>query len=150
MPAHEPDSTSTAQANRHSHEGQCTPGLIDISNKLESLINQEISQWKPTSLKDLLAQVYCLSEAAAGFGFLELWEWDQLRKAMEIPSGKSMTLQKLSEFSDAGRQIAEWGQVWFVLIIFQSSISTKTSNLCQLDSLMTECDLLCYCIWASL
>jgi len=83
--------------------------LIDISNKLESLLNQEIAQWKPTSLKELLTQVYCLSEAAVGFGFLELWEWEQLRKAMELPVGKSMTLQKLSEFSDAGRQIAEWG-----------------------------------------
>lgn len=90
-------------------KGNARLALIDISNKLESLINQEISQWKPTTLKELLAQVYCLSEAAAGFGFLELWEWDQLRKAMELPAGKSMTLQKLSEFSDAGRQLAEWG-----------------------------------------
>jgi Pyruvate phosphate dikinase, AMP/ATP-binding domain len=83
--------------------------LIDISNRLESLLNAEISQWKAGSLKELLSQVYCLSEASAAFGFLELWEWEQLRKEMVIPSGNSIDLQAMSDFSDRGRNVAEWG-----------------------------------------
>ena len=83
--------------------------LIDVSNRLESLINTEVVQWKAATLTDLLAQVYCLSEAAAGFGFIELWEWDQISKEMKMPMGKNITLQQLSQFSENGRNVAEWG-----------------------------------------
>jgi len=83
--------------------------LIDLSNKLESMLMKEASQWVPGTLKELLSQVYCLSEAAAAFGFLELWEWEQVRQRMMIPSSGSITLRQMSEYSESGRQVSEWG-----------------------------------------
>ena len=83
--------------------------MIDVSNKMESLINTEVVQWKAVTLTELLSQVYCLSEAAAGFGFIELWEWDQISKEMQMPAGKKITLQQLSLLSENGRNVAEWG-----------------------------------------
>lgn len=83
--------------------------LIDLSNKLESMLINESSQWEPDNLKEMLSQVYCLAEAAAAFGFLELWEWDQLRPRMMIPKSGSITLRQMSEYSESGRQVSEWG-----------------------------------------
>lgn len=83
--------------------------ILDISNKMESLLNQEFTRWKIEYLQELLQQVYCLSEAAAAFGFLELWEWDQISDKLEVPYYGSITMQQLSDYSDMGRQVAEWG-----------------------------------------
>ncbi len=83
--------------------------LIDASIKLESLLNTEITLWKPSYLSDLLDQVYCLSEAATAFGFLELWEWEQIKPSMALTIGDTITLAQLSDYSEAGRHVAEWG-----------------------------------------
>lgn len=83
--------------------------MLDVSNQLESLLNQEFSRWKIEYLSELLEQVYCLSEAAAGFGFLELWEWDQVKTELSQPVvGDSITSQQLSTYSESGRRVAEW------------------------------------------
>src|SRR5688572_26173926 len=59
--------------------------MLDISNKLESLLNQEFTRWKIEYLSELMEQVYCLSEASTAFGFLELWEWDEIKREMQEP-----------------------------------------------------------------
>ncbi len=83
--------------------------MLDISNKLENLLNQEFTRWKIEYLSELLEQVYCLSEAAAAFGFLELWEWDHIKTEFAEPViGDTITLQQLSDYSEAGRRVAEW------------------------------------------
>ncbi|HUR31399.1 MAG TPA: PEP/pyruvate-binding domain-containing protein, partial [Saprospiraceae bacterium] len=83
--------------------------LLDVSNKMENLLNQEFSRWKIEYLDELLEQVYCVSEGAAAFGFLELWEWDQVKNEMTPHvESDSMSLQQLSDYSENGRKIAEW------------------------------------------
>lgn len=99
--------------------------LLDISNKMESLLNKDFTTWKIEYLNELLQQVQCLSEAAAAFGFLELWEWDQISESLFVPTYGSITMQQLSDYSDVGRQVAEWGagmvraQYMPVLTIYQ-------------------------------
>jgi len=83
--------------------------LIDISNKMESLLYKEASQWEARSLKELFAQIYCLSESAAAFGFLELWEWEQVSKDLNLPAGDTTSLHQMSTFSESGRHVLEWG-----------------------------------------
>lgn len=83
--------------------------LIDISNNLERLLHNEASQWQAESLQDVYSQIYCLSEAAAAFGFLELWEWEQLKEKLTVPENDMITLQQLSEYSEHSRHVAEWG-----------------------------------------
>ncbi len=82
--------------------------LIDISNKLENLLNIEAAQWKAGSVKELIFKVYCLSEAATAFGFLEFWEWDQISRSLEVPSGDSIPLQRFNTISENGRYALEW------------------------------------------
>jgi hypothetical protein len=83
--------------------------MLDISNKMEALLNQEFSRWEIEYLSELLEQVQCLSEAAAAFGFLELWEWDKISSELFIPvSGDTITLKQLSDYSESGRKVAEW------------------------------------------
>ncbi len=83
--------------------------MLDISNKMENLFNQEFSKWEVGYLSELLEQVQCLSEASAAFGFLELWEYDQIRSELPEPmAGDTIDLQRLSDYSDAGRSVAEW------------------------------------------
>ena len=83
--------------------------MLDISNKMETLLNQEFSRWEIEYLSELLEQVQCLSEAAAAFGFLELWEWDEISPELFIPvSGDTITLKQLSDYSESGRKVAEW------------------------------------------
>jgi len=83
--------------------------LLDISIKMENLLNNEATQWEAGSLKELLAQVYCYAEAATAFGFLERWEWEQLRDVMQVPTVDTITLQSLNDYSESGRHAVEWG-----------------------------------------
>lgn len=84
--------------------------LLDISNKMESLLNQEFSRWKIKYVYDILDQVSCLSEAATAFGFLELWEWDQIKNELgQSRVGERFTLQQLNQFAENGNKVTQWG-----------------------------------------
>jgi hypothetical protein len=83
--------------------------MFDISNKMEALLNQEFSRWKIEWLSELLEQVQCLSEASTAFGFLELWEWDEVNDELFKPVvGDTISMQHLSDYSESGRKVAEW------------------------------------------
>ncbi|MDQ3015266.1 MAG: phosphoenolpyruvate synthase [Bacteroidota bacterium] len=83
--------------------------LLEISNKMEGLLNKEYTNWEVDFLSDLMEQVNCLAEASAAFGYLELWEWNEVSHLLAKPIvGDTITLQQLSDFSEAGRRVAEW------------------------------------------
>jgi hypothetical protein len=82
--------------------------LIDVSNQLEGLINKDASSWETLRLKDLYRKIYTLSEAAAGFGYIELWEWDQMKKALKIPQEQNVTLLELNNYVEASKRMVEW------------------------------------------
>ena len=83
--------------------------ILDISIKMENLLNNEASQWQAGSLNELMTQVYCYVQAAAAFGFLERWEWEQLRDRLQVPTENKISLQALNDYSESGRQAVEWG-----------------------------------------
>jgi hypothetical protein len=82
--------------------------ILDISIKMENLLNNEATQWQVSSLNELLAQVYCYTTAAAAFGYLERWEWEQLRDLLQVPTENKITLQSLNDYSEGGRHAVEW------------------------------------------
>src|SRR5690606_28576317 len=88
--------------------GRARLALLDMSNHLEGLLLKESSAWNPGTLDDLLAQTYCLAEAAAAFGFLERWEWELIRQDLLPPAGSTITLSQLSGIGERGRQVTEW------------------------------------------
>jgi hypothetical protein len=89
--------------------GRARLAILDMSNQLEALLQKESSAWTPATLDELLVQAACLAEAAAAFGFLERWEWDQIHDDLLPPPGTTVTLDELSTFAERSRQVTEWG-----------------------------------------
>jgi hypothetical protein len=56
-----------------------------------------------------MTQVYCYVQAAAAFGFLERWEWEQLRDGLQVPTENKISLQSLNDYNESGRHAVEWG-----------------------------------------
>ncbi len=82
--------------------------LLDISLKLESILFREIQSADNETLKDLLSRTYYLSMAAAGCGYIELWEWDELGNILKPSLQSSISIESLNEKLEAARRMVEW------------------------------------------
>jgi hypothetical protein len=83
--------------------------IIDISNRLETLLLAESAAWKPETLREQLNKTYFLTKAAAAFGYLELWEWERLNDLLAPPVQDEMTLNDLNNYVENSRRSVEWG-----------------------------------------
>ncbi len=83
--------------------------LLDLSNDLEELIFREVDQWSTPRLVDLIEKTCYLSEAAAGAGLLEIWEWQIVRSDLAIAKPDSDVLFRLRQTLDGASGVAEWG-----------------------------------------
>lgn len=50
--------------------------LMDFSLEIEKTLFSAIGNWHPKSLADLMEKCRILAMAAAGCGYMEMWEWD--------------------------------------------------------------------------
>jgi hypothetical protein len=82
--------------------------LLDISLKLEEIIFKNEPQWAPKNLKELQQKIYFLGMGTAGAGYIELWEWQQLKKALKPSGANSMTLEELTHVLTNARCGVEW------------------------------------------
>lgn len=82
---------------------------IDISILLEDLLFQIQTAYHSSTIKDMGINLYQMGKAAAGCGYLELWEWEQLSGRLTMPSNGKMDLVMLTSFMEASRNIVEWG-----------------------------------------
>lgn len=84
--------------------------MLDLSIELENLLYQAAGDWKTSSVGDLLEKTHALGTAAAGCGFLEVWEWERIEPALRPPhEAKEFDLETFMEKADAARRIVEWG-----------------------------------------
>ena len=83
--------------------------LLDISNFLEGLYFQDLSQWKQTNLNDILDKICYTSMAAAGTGLVEHWEWLALQNALALPKADTMNLGQMYVYLESARSVVEWG-----------------------------------------
>lgn len=83
--------------------------LLDISNMLEEMIYKESANWEPATLSALLEKNYRLSQTAAGAGFIELWEWQQVGNHLVPPAGTEIDLAALNLYLQLARSQVEWG-----------------------------------------
>lgn len=88
--------------------GSARLAIIDASNKLETLLNKEASEWAPKTLREQMAKTMLLTKAAYGFGYLEQWEWAELAKTMLWQSNQ-IRLKELGNYADFSRKAVEWG-----------------------------------------
>ncbi len=83
--------------------------LLDVSNKLEMLMNREAPLWQPKTLEEQLFKARTLVKAEAGFGYLEQWEWEIIEGDLTLTDGEEITLQQLNDFLERSQKAVEWG-----------------------------------------
>lgn len=84
--------------------------LLDLSNELENLFFRDIANWQPGAVRDLFEKSYSLAQAAAGCGFLEIWEWQTIEPHMKInPSEAELDFETYLERALYARRAVEWG-----------------------------------------
>ncbi len=83
--------------------------LIDLSNRLEVIFLRDLPQWQHRNLGELLDLAFHQSLAAAGAGFIEIWEWEKVRSRLTPPRQGSLDLAELNEYLRTVRSMVEWG-----------------------------------------
>lgn len=82
--------------------------LLDLSLKLEAILFKTSPQWQPENIQEMLTKICYLGMAAAGSGYIELQEWDQLDLKTPLESDRSMTLGELTLVMENARRLLEW------------------------------------------
>ncbi len=83
--------------------------VIDASNKLETLINKEAAAYVPKTVDNLNSVIILLIKAAAGFGYLENWEYGQLNKQLITTGSEAeISLGELQSILENSRRAVEW------------------------------------------
>ena len=84
--------------------------LARLSLDLEEILFRLSSEWQPQTIGERLDKNYALARAAAGCGFLEIWEWRMLEPALAPPAMKrTIALSVLVEKVDQTRRGVAWG-----------------------------------------
>ena len=84
--------------------------MIDLSIELEAVLMRAIAQWQPQTVSGLLEKCYALAKAAAGCGFVEIWEWEAVEPLLRpSESMAEVSLEELIRKSDAFRRSVYWG-----------------------------------------
>ena len=84
--------------------------MMDFSIELEAVLMRTIGQWKPQTVSGLMEKCYTLAKAAAGCGFVEVWEWEAVEPLLRPPgSSATVPLEELIRKSDAFRRSIYWG-----------------------------------------
>jgi hypothetical protein len=89
--------------------GEDRLAYMDLSISLEALLFRTVAEWQPETVGATLEKAVVLALAAAGCGFLEVWEWERLRPALDIRLARDE--QPLLEFSKQVRtlqQVVQW------------------------------------------
>jgi hypothetical protein len=83
--------------------------FMDVSIQLESILFYELTSWKPESLKGVIELNEILAKAATACGYIEMWEWQQVKDQLQVPETANISLEVLRKVHDSARGIIEWG-----------------------------------------
>ncbi len=88
--------------------------ILDVSNKLEVLMNREAPLWVPQTLEEQLGKIMTLVVASGGFGYLEFWELETFLKDFGmIGVDETITLDALSNMLERSQKAVEWSTGMF-------------------------------------
>ncbi|KKL96764.1 hypothetical protein LCGC14_1841210, partial [marine sediment metagenome] len=82
--------------------------LLDVSLKLEEILFKNASKWQPETLREQLRKIKVLTTASAGAGYLELWEYGQIKNTLNTINRDKMTLAELNTVLETARGAVEW------------------------------------------
>ncbi|CAH1000400.1 hypothetical protein LEM8419_01553 [Neolewinella maritima] len=83
--------------------------LIDINNELGDLIFRSAADWSPQTARQQMEKICYLGQAAAGAGFVELWEFEQGGSQLADPNYQYIWPGMLNAYLDNARRFVEWG-----------------------------------------
>ncbi|MFT6796380.1 MAG: hypothetical protein ACJART_001521 [Maribacter sp.] len=99
--------------------------LLDISVKLEEILFQTAQKWEPTSVSEQLEKICALGTAAAGAGYIELWEWKQITSSLSQFEKEQLSLAELTSVLETARGTVEWSAA-MVKANYQKIVDTYT------------------------
>lgn len=99
--------------------------LLELSLKLEELLFQESQQWQPATVAEQLEKICALGTAAAGAGYLELWEWNEVVGTLSQFEKEHLSLAELTAVLETARGIVEWSAA-MVKANYQDVVDTYT------------------------
>ncbi|MEQ9298433.1 MAG: PEP/pyruvate-binding domain-containing protein [Cyclobacteriaceae bacterium] len=102
--------------------GSARLAMMDISLLAEKTLLQDLGEWQPSTVKELMNVTYSLGWALAGTGYIELWEWESLSPQLLPPTGNSVNLATLRTYFEKSRSLVEWG-TGMVRAVYQPTIT---------------------------
>ncbi len=95
---------------------------LDLSLDIEQLILRNAHLWRPVTARSLFLKHYVITQASAGCGYLELWEWQAIRDSLDPENypGK-IDMVSFREWVGLARGSVEWGTA-MMRIIFEPVI----------------------------
>lgn len=100
--------------------------LLDIANKLETIVFKQSALWHPNTLKEQLEKTYVLAMATAGTGFIELWEWREVETLLKLKDTDTQTLGALTQKLETARGVVEWSSA-MVKANYQNIVNVYTN-----------------------
>ena len=83
--------------------------LIDVVNELSDLIFRSAADYPAETARDQMEKICYLGQAAAGTGFVELWEYAQAESQLADPGYQYVWPEMLTDYLDNARRYVEWG-----------------------------------------
>ncbi len=99
--------------------------LLDVSLKLEEILFQTAQKWEPTTVSEQLEKICALGTAAAGAGYIELWEWKQITNSLSQFEKEQLSLAELTSVLETARGTVEWSAA-MVKANYQKIVDTYT------------------------
>lgn len=82
--------------------------LIDLSLAIENILFVEINKWQAKTVSQIIDKNYFLAQTLVGIGYLELWEWEKVRKSILVPKEEVIFLETGVQLNEASKRIIEW------------------------------------------
>lgn len=90
--------------------GKARLTLMDLSIDLEAILMRTMGTWQHETAGELMEKSYSLAKAAAGCGFLEVWEWRAAESLLKPPEDHiSISLEEFTQKVNASRRVIYWG-----------------------------------------
>lgn len=83
--------------------------LVDINNELSDLIFRESSRWTPQNTRERMEKICYLGQAAAGAGWVELWEFAEASLQVADLNYQYVFPATMAAYVDHARRLVEWG-----------------------------------------
>lgn len=83
--------------------------LMDISIDMEHILFSTIRTWEPRTLEELMDKCRVLIKAAAGCGYLEIWEWEAVERFQPSPQENALPFELFRLKAEQLTRTVDWG-----------------------------------------